>query len=235
MVLSTGVGNCKEISGIPLTDATFILPAMFDFFRYSFYISCQTAAMGMGIQHMNNGHHLILGRLEDYISGEILNDTHDERYRQAIARLLVEEKGYQRGDIEPRHKLLVRAGDRSAVVVVDFIVHLDERAGMIVKYGPGSLVTRRRPGLAASRLLAPYQIPVVVVTNGEDAEIVEGSTGNLIAAGLESIPMKSDLEKRAAALGFLPISNTRAEMESRIVYAFEVDGACPCDDTVCKL
>lgn len=184
---------------------------------------------------MNDGHHLILGRLEDYISGETLNDTHDERYRQGIARLLVEEKGYPRGDIEPRRKLLVRAGDQSAIVVVDFIIHLDERVGMIVKYGPGSLVTRRRPGLAASRLLAPYQIPVVVVTNGEDAEIVEGSTGNLIAAGLESIPMKSDLEKRAAAFDFEPISSTRAEMESRIVYAFEVDGTCPCDDTVCKL
>jgi hypothetical protein len=184
---------------------------------------------------MNDGHHLILGRLEDFLSGEELNDTHDERYRQHIARMLVEEKGYLKNKIRPRHKLLVKAGTRSAVVMVDFLVHLEERIAMIVKYGPGSLVTRRRPCLAASRLVAPYQVPVVVVTNGEDAEIVEGDTGNIIAQGLNSIPMRSDLEKRAAASGFLPISPPRAERESRIVYAFEVDGACPCDDTVCKL
>ena len=35
------------------------------------------------------GHHLILGKLTDFISGEILDDTLDERHRQKIARLLV--------------------------------------------------------------------------------------------------------------------------------------------------
>ena len=184
---------------------------------------------------MNDGHHLILGRLEDFLSGETLDDTHDERYRQHIARMLVEEKGYLKNDIRPRHKLLVKAGSQSAMVMVDFLLHLGEKIAMIVKYGPGSLVTRRRPCVAASRLVAPYQVPIAVVTNGEDAEIIAGDTGKVIAAGLDSIPLKSDLENRAAAFGFKPISSSRAELESRIVYAFEVDGACPCDDTVCKL
>ena len=41
-----------------------------------------------------DGHHLILGELDDLITGESIKDTHDERYRQRIARLLVDEKGY---------------------------------------------------------------------------------------------------------------------------------------------
>ena len=32
-----------------------------------------------------------------------------------------------------------------------------------------------------------------------------------------------------------PIAAERAEMESRIIYAFEVDGSCPCDDSICRL
>ena len=38
------------------------------------------------------GHHLILGELIDFITGETLQDTHDERYLQKLARLLVEQK-----------------------------------------------------------------------------------------------------------------------------------------------
>jgi len=36
------------------------------------------------------GHHLILGELDDLITGERVKDTHDERYRQKIARLLID-------------------------------------------------------------------------------------------------------------------------------------------------
>ena len=56
---------------------------------------------------------------------------------------------------------------------------------MIVKYAPGSLVTRHRPALAASRLIAPYQVPVVVVTNGKDTNILDGSTGKVTGYGFE--------------------------------------------------
>jgi len=34
---------------------------------------------------------------------------------------------------------------------------------------------------------------------------------------------------------FKPIAADRAEMESRIVYCYEVDGSCPCDEDICIL
>jgi len=39
-------------------------------------------------------HHLIYGTLADYLTGEELTDTDDERIRQSLIRLMVEEKGY---------------------------------------------------------------------------------------------------------------------------------------------
>jgi hypothetical protein len=45
--------------------------------------------------------------LSDFITGEKLADTHDERYRQKIARFLVQEKGYAREDVHPRNPLTV--------------------------------------------------------------------------------------------------------------------------------
>ena len=113
------------------------------------------------------GHHLIFGDLEDYLTGEVLKDTHDERYRQKLARLLVERKGFSKSEISPRMALRVQAGDKCAIIKIDLGVVLSKQMYMIIKYGPGSIVTRHRPALAASRLLTTYQIPVVAVTNGE--------------------------------------------------------------------
>lgn len=182
-----------------------------------------------------NGHHLILGELVDLISGETIEDTHDERYRQKIARLLIDRKGYLKSDIETRKKIVAQAGDKRAAIKIDFAIRLSEKISMIIHYGPGSLVTRHRPLLAASRVLAAYQIPVAVVTNGEDAEVLEGSSAKVRSRGLESIPSKSQLMEIAAGCSFAEISPARAAMESRILYCFEVDDRCPCDQDVCRL
>ena len=182
-----------------------------------------------------HGHHLILGEMVDFITGETIQDTHDERYRQKLARFLVEHKGYLKKEIEPGRELLIIAADKKAVLKVDYTINLAGKICIIIKYGPGSLVTRHRPALAASRLVAPYQVPVVVVTNGEDADILEGATGKVISMGLESIPAKAELIDKIANNYFDPISTQQAEMESRIIYAFEIDGSCTCDDSTCSL
>ena len=186
-------------------------------------------------RELMEGHHLILGEIDDLITGEIIKDTHDERYRQKIARLLVDCKGYLKSDIEPRKNLLVQAGDNRALIKIDFLINLADRRCMIINYGPGSLVTRHRPALAASRVVAPYQIPIAVVTNGEDAEILEGSSSKVLSRGLDNIPSKTELNKYAAGADFIKIPVERAAMESRVLYCYEVDDSCPCDEDICKL
>lgn len=181
------------------------------------------------------GHHLILGQTIDFLSGSSIVDTHDERYRQKLARLLVIEKGYGKQEIQSQWELPLSVDSKRAIVRVDFAVTLDAKVGMIVKYGPGSIVSRHRPALAASRLLVPYQVPCVVVTNGEDADILEGASGSLISRGLEDIPVRSELIAGISLLCPAPIAPERLEMESRILYAFEVDDSCPCDDTVTRV
>jgi hypothetical protein len=203
---------------------------------YNLEIFFYSVAEAEGAGATMNGHHLVLGELNDFITGETLPDTHDERYRQKLARLLVERKAYLRADILPRCEILVTSGDRKrALVKVDLKISLSGRAAMIIKYGPGSLVTRQRPALAAARLLEPYQIPLVVVTNGEDAQVLAGDSGKVISQGLDSIPARTELKRITAQAAFESISARRAEMEARILYAYEVDGACPCDDSVCRL
>lgn len=182
-----------------------------------------------------SGHHLILGRLADFLTGEVLDDTLDERYRQKIARWLVERKDFDPHEIEPRRDLLLQADHRRAVIKIDFVVRLGGRAAMVIRFGPGSLVSRERPALAVSRLLEAYQIPIAVVTNGEDAEVLAAASGKILGRGLEAIPSRSELLDVMNTHPFDGIAPQRALMEARVAYCYEVDGACPCDETVCRL
>ena len=148
---------------------------------------------------------------------------------------MIRQLGYLKADIEPRKAIVAKADSKKAILKIDFAITLKGKTCMVLQYGPGSLVTRRRAGLAGSRLIAPYQVPVAVITNGRDAEIIDGTTGEVTAVGLESIPPKPKLESVAACATFAPISDQQAEMESRILYCYEVDDSCECDENICKL
>ena len=180
-----------------------------------------------------NPHHLILGQLNDFLTGQILDDTLDERYRQKIAKKLVMDKGFRQPDIISNYRLEVGAGGKTATIRVDFLVQMATKSVILVKYAPGSLVTRRLSTLALSRIIEPYQIPIVVFTNGEDAEIMDGHTGCVIAEGLDQIPEKKDLEHKISSLPFNTITASVFDKASRIAFACEIDGACPCDTDVC--
>jgi hypothetical protein len=106
---------------------------------------------------------------------------------------------------------------------------------MIIHYGPGSLVTRHRPTLSMARLIQPRQVPLAVVTNGEAADILDGESGKIIAAGLDQIPERSRLANFVGAREWPAVPPQRREMEARILMAYEIDGRCPCDDSVCEI
>ena len=180
------------------------------------------------------GHHLIMGELRDFITGQLLPDTHDERYRQRIARLLVEAKGYRRDDIHPRIPIDLEIESRSARIRMDFVVKLEDRIAVLIKYGPGSLVTRHQVAFAASRLLAPYGIPFSLVTNGEDAHWLDNADRSLKGSGLDGIWDRPTLAQHLHKNTWARVNSRQAEMATRILLAYEVDGRCPCDDTVCE-
>lgn len=184
---------------------------------------------------MTNGHHLVLGTLVDCLSGRTLTDTLDERYRQRIARHLLGPCRFSPSEIEASRVVEVVAGTKKASFPVGFIVSLHGLAAMVVRFGPGSLVSRHRSGQALCLVLAPHEIPVAVVTNGEEADVLDGSTGALVGQGFEAIPTRGELEGLLASRTQVMVDDRRREMAHRLLYAFEVDGSCPCDDSVCKL
>ena len=177
-------------------------------------------------------HHMIYGSLVDFVTGEPLVDTDDERYRQKLARLLVAEKGFAKGELEMRRRIETLFARQFVVSKVDIVVSIAGQRIMVVRYGPGSLITRERPAIAAARVLAESQlIPLAVVTNGEDAELLDARTGKLLGTGLEAIPTREAVLTMLPGLDFSPVAPQRREPELRILNAFDVESCCvggPC-------
>jgi hypothetical protein len=181
------------------------------------------------------GHHLILGEMKDYLTGHIIEDSHDERYRQKIARYLVEQKGFAKAAIRRNQELLVRAGEKRAIIRIALVIRSDDLTVLVINYGPGSLVTRLRPTLALSRLVEPYQVPFAAVTNGEEVNLLDVQTGKVRAVGFKALPSRKEVFDYLNSHELVPLTDKAVAMESRIAFAYEVDGSCPCDDTICRL
>ena len=177
-------------------------------------------------------HHMIYGNLVDYVTGEPLVDTDDERYRQKLARLLVEERGFAKNELEMRRRIETLFAHQFVASKIDIVVSIGEQRVMVLRYGPGSLVTRERPAIAAARVLEKDQlIPLAVVSNGEDAELLDARTGKVLGTGLAAIPAREKVVAMLPDLDFSPVLPERREPELRILNAFDVEVCCaggPC-------
>ncbi|MFA7384055.1 MAG: type I restriction enzyme HsdR N-terminal domain-containing protein [Desulfurivibrionaceae bacterium] len=177
-------------------------------------------------------HHMIYGSLVDFVTGEPLLDTDDERYRQKLARLLVEERGFAKSELTMRRRIETLFAGQFVVSKIDIVVSLAGRQVLVVRYGPGSLVTRERPAIAAARVLEESQlIPLAVVTNGENGELLDARTGKVLGTGLAAIPTREAVLSMLPGLDFCPVVPERREPELRILNAFDVETCCaggPC-------
>ncbi|MFP4445822.1 MAG: type I restriction enzyme HsdR N-terminal domain-containing protein [Desulfosudaceae bacterium] len=159
-------------------------------------------------------------------------DTHDERARQVLARVLLDEKGFDRSQIETAVLLPVAVDNDAGSVRIDFVVRLNRRIAMIVIFGPGAIVSRQRPALAAGRLLAPYVIPRVVISNGEDAHVMNGYSGKVIGRGLAEIPSRRDVLAVQEESAEMRLDEDRRNKERRILFCMEVltERECQCHE-----
>jgi hypothetical protein len=179
--------------------------------------------------------HLALGEMVDFITGRTIVDTHDERARQKIARLLVEEKGYARDDIEVRREIPLNVNGEQTTARVDFLIRVGGRALAVVIFGPGSLVSRERAALAAARLIDRYAVPISIVTNGKDAEVMDTHSGKVIGLGLHAIPSKEEALRRWPTSSLEELPQEKLEKEQRLLYMYDVLARRECEEYVCSL
>ncbi len=175
-----------------------------------------------------SGHHLVYGILKDYLTGVELPDTDDERIRQDLERMMVEDKGFARHELEPRLTIETTFNNIFVRSIIDLTVSVAGKRLFILRYGPGSLVTREKPALAAARVLdREYCIPLAVVTNGRDAELLETATGRVLATGMEAIPDRKQAETLIGQYSCSPPADEeQRERTLRVLNVFDLEVCC---------
>ncbi len=148
-------------------------------------------------------------------------DTDDERVRQKIERFLIEEKGYSKEDVKVGRELEIVIDGKINRSKIDLVLNIEGKKFMVINCARGSLASWQREVLSCARILDTYQIPFAVITNGEDAEVLDTISGEVVGNGLGAIPSKSHALETLGKIEFRRLPEQRIEREKRIYLAFQ--------------
>lgn len=174
---------------------------------------------GNYMAEINKPHQMIV----DYITGRNVPDVGAEANRQAVEKLLVTQKGYEKADVEVDVDISLSIAGEAYRSLVDLVVSVDGRRVMVIKCAAGSLGSREREVVAAARLLDTDQIPFAVASDGVTAMVLDASSGKKCGEGIDAIPTKAHirayLEKNAPA----PFPEKKREREKLVFRTYDVE------------
>ncbi|MGE4299012.1 MAG: type I restriction enzyme HsdR N-terminal domain-containing protein [Desulfovibrionaceae bacterium] len=181
-------------------------------------------------------HDISLGvTLRDYLTGEEVEATTYEDLRQALARLLVEERGYPRASIVPRAPVRFPVEGREYTRLVDFAV-LDEGTPLlVVLFCSGECTTYEREIVAAARLFPGGPARLAVVTDTRDAVLLAVANGERLARGMRAIPDWTALTGLAARHAPAPLDEAHLERERRILFMYSESLYDCCSRATCAI
>lgn len=161
------------------------------------------------------------GLIADYLTGESRECTTYEDLRQALARYLVEEKGYAPSLLVPRYAVAYEAGEDSFEREADIAAFCsDKRLGLLLVFCPGQINTYVREVTAMARLALPHPAPLAVVTDMREALLFAVNDGGALARGLRSLPGPEELDALAPVHCVRPLDAVRREREGRILHTY---------------
>jgi hypothetical protein len=146
--------------------------------------------------------------------------------RKMVSYLLAEKKGYLPEDIEKRVVFEVKLGQETAYSSVDFLISIAGKRAMVIKCAAGSLSSRERQAVAAARLIGSPPVPVAVVADPVNAEVLDVATGEVVGEGFGAIPVRDRIIQILSEYSAKPLSPERLEKEKRILLAFDAIRCC---------
>lgn len=165
--------------------------------------------------------------IRDYLTGEELEETSYEEFRQGLARLLVEEKGYPRERLIPKFGVCFPVAESRYTRMIDLAATaVDGRVLLFLIFCSGEPGTYIREALAAARVCDQGPVPLALVTDTRDAVLLDVSSGQEIGRGMRAVPAYTALAELAPPLP--PLSEEALDRERRILFAYSefLSGGC---------
>ncbi len=171
--------------------------------------------------------------IRDYLTGEELTETSYEEFRQALARLLVEEKGYPKDRLTPKVGVCFPIDGQDYIRMIDLLARDDQdRPLLFVIFCSGEPGSYIREALAAARIYQHGVVPLVLITDTRDAVLLETATGRELGRGMRAIP---DWQTLAACDVPRPdLTEDALARERRILFAYSEFLANGCCQAACR-
>jgi hypothetical protein len=172
------------------------------------------------------------GTIRDYLTGEAVPNTTFEDLRQALAKHLVEEKGFERKALKPKLPLVVSVQEDSAELSIDlgaFTLENDPVLAVVFCFGkPGTFV---RQGLAMARLADQGPFPLVLITDTREFFLVRTGDQKVLLQGSQELPSWDTIREMAGQAPLWEADEKKRLGEKRILLAYcSLSGPC-CGDS----
>ncbi|MEF2229358.1 MAG: type I restriction enzyme HsdR N-terminal domain-containing protein [Pseudodesulfovibrio sp.] len=169
------------------------------------------------------------GTLRDYLTGEEIDETTFEEFRQMLARLLIEELGYPRERIRAKVPIKYAVEGEEFERPIDYVVYDEnDRPIFIVLFCAGDVSTFERETVCAGRLIEGGPVPFALITDTMEALLLDVCTGEVVARGMRAVPDWGRLNAMAAEAVIKPLAGEQREKQIRVFHTYcgFVYGAC---------
>lgn len=168
--------------------------------------------------------------IRDYLTGEEIEETSYEEFRQALARMLVEERNYPKERLASKVGVCFPVDGKDYTRMVDLAAYAEDGSPLLLMIfcsgEPGSYL---REAAAACRLIVGGPAPLAVVTDTREAILLEAAAGKPLGSGMRSIPYWDDLLRLADEHACPALPEEAAARERRILFTYSEflqDGCC---------
>ena len=160
----------------------------------------------------------------DYLAGAEIPNVGAEMNRQAVARFLVEKKGWDKNDVTAGVEIVLDVAGEVYRSRLDLVVGVGETLLMVIKCVAGSPGSREREVLASARLLdRQRQVPISVVSDGKTAIVLDTISGERLGVGMDTIPSKASALADRKVQGPISLEPLRREREKIIFRSYDMD------------
>lgn len=161
------------------------------------------------------------GTLRDYLSGEEIDETTFEEFRQLLARLLVEEKGYPKDRLKAKVPLKYCVEGEEFERPIDFVLYDEQgRPVFLVLFCAGEVATFERETVCAARLIEGGPVPYALVTDTMDATLLDVRTGEEVARSMDAVPDYERLMRMVSEAKITPLTAEQRERQTRVFHTY---------------
>lgn len=141
--------------------------------------------------------------------------------KSIVYEILINEKGFRPEEIQIDPQFMLKLSTCEATVGIDFMISLESISFMVIRCVSSGIESWERYAVAFARAIQDYQIPYAVITDGEQAKILDIINDSFVYKSVQQLFTRQEAINLINNFQKISCTEKSREKEKRIIYAFE--------------